>query len=86
VSFAVITLYVASQRVFVVVVVVSLSSQSGNFWIHPRILQFLLLLSCQMFMSQEINSLQRFPLDVREVNLFDRAAKGRMMQPVAWHA
>jgi hypothetical protein len=42
VSFAAITLYVASQRVFVVVVVVvimSFSTQSGNFWIHPRILQ-----------------------------------------------
>jgi hypothetical protein len=37
VSFATITLCVASQRVFVVVVVViSLSIQSGNFWIHPR--------------------------------------------------
>jgi hypothetical protein len=40
VSFTVITLCVASQRVFVVVVVVvvvviSLSTQSGNFWIHP---------------------------------------------------
>jgi lipopolysaccharide/colanic/teichoic acid biosynthesis glycosyltransferase len=47
VSFAAITLCVASQRVVVVVVVVvvviiiiiiiSLSTQSGNFWIHPRI-------------------------------------------------
>jgi hypothetical protein len=35
VSLAVITLCVASQRVFVVVV--SLSIQSVNFWIHPRI-------------------------------------------------
>jgi len=31
-----ITLCIASQRVFIVVVVVSLSTQSGNFWIHPR--------------------------------------------------
>jgi hypothetical protein len=31
VSFASITLCVASQRVFI-----SLSTQSGNFWIHPR--------------------------------------------------
>jgi hypothetical protein len=38
VSFAAITLYVASQRVFVVVVVVYfIMTQSGNFWIHPRI-------------------------------------------------
>jgi hypothetical protein len=39
VIFAAITICVASQRVFVVVVVVVvLSTQSGNFWIHPRIL------------------------------------------------
>jgi hypothetical protein len=31
-SFAATTLCVASQRVFI-----SLSTQSGNFWIHPRI-------------------------------------------------
>jgi hypothetical protein len=37
VSFAAITLRVASQRVFFVVVI-SLSTQSGNFWIHPRTL------------------------------------------------
>jgi hypothetical protein len=36
VNFAAVTICVASQRV-VVVVVVSLSTQSGNFWIHPRI-------------------------------------------------
>jgi hypothetical protein len=42
-SFAAITLCVASQRVFVVVVVVvaaaaaSLSTQSGKFWIQPRV-------------------------------------------------
>jgi hypothetical protein len=34
VSFAAITLCVASQRVFIVVI--SLSTQAGNFWIHPR--------------------------------------------------
>jgi hypothetical protein len=34
VSFAAITLCVASQRVFIVVI--SLSTQSGNFWIYPR--------------------------------------------------
>jgi hypothetical protein len=33
-NFAAITLCVASQRVFVVV---SLSTQFGNFWIHPPI-------------------------------------------------
>jgi hypothetical protein len=36
VSFATITLCVASQPVFVVVI--SLSTQSGNFWIHSRML------------------------------------------------
>jgi hypothetical protein len=38
VSFATITLCVASQRVFIVVVVVFyfVMTQSGNFWIHPR--------------------------------------------------
>jgi hypothetical protein len=38
VSFAAITLYVASERKFIVVVVVDfIMTQSGNFWIHPRI-------------------------------------------------
>jgi hypothetical protein len=36
VSFAAIKLCVASQRVFIVVI--SLSTQSGNFWIYPRML------------------------------------------------
>jgi hypothetical protein len=36
-SFAAITLYVASQRVFIVVSVYFVMTQSGNFWIHPRI-------------------------------------------------
>jgi hypothetical protein len=36
VSFIAITLCVASQRVFIVI---SLSTQSGNIWIHPRMLQ-----------------------------------------------
>jgi hypothetical protein len=36
VSFAAIALCVASQRVFIVVEYISLWTQSGNFWIHPR--------------------------------------------------
>jgi hypothetical protein len=44
VSFAAITLCVASQRVFVVVVVVVVvdfvMTQSGNFWLHPGVLNF----------------------------------------------
>jgi hypothetical protein len=35
VSFASITLCVASQRVFIVVIYFVMT-QSGNFWIHPR--------------------------------------------------
>jgi hypothetical protein len=36
VSFAAITLCVASQRVFIVVAVYFVMTQSGDFWIHPR--------------------------------------------------
>jgi hypothetical protein len=36
VSFVAATLCIASHRVFIVVSVISLSTQSGNFWIHPR--------------------------------------------------
>jgi len=38
VSFAAITLCVASQRVFIVDDVYFVMTQSGNFWIHPRML------------------------------------------------
>jgi hypothetical protein len=37
VSFATITLCVASQRVFIIIVVCVFMTQSGNFWIHHRI-------------------------------------------------
>jgi hypothetical protein len=40
VSFAAITLRVASQRVFIIVI--SLLNQSGNFWIYPRKLEGML--------------------------------------------
>jgi hypothetical protein len=42
VSFAAITLCVTSQRVFLLLLLlfISLSTQSGNFWIHPRIFAF----------------------------------------------
>jgi hypothetical protein len=36
-AFAAITLCVASQRVFIVASVYFVMTQSGNFWIHPRI-------------------------------------------------
>jgi hypothetical protein len=38
VSFAAITPYVASQRLFIVGSVYFVTTQSGNFWIHPRML------------------------------------------------
>jgi hypothetical protein len=38
VSFAAITVSVASQRVFIVAVI-SLSTQSENFWIRPRMIR-----------------------------------------------
>jgi hypothetical protein len=38
VSFAAIILCVASHRVFIIVVVYFVMTQSGNFWIHPRML------------------------------------------------
>jgi hypothetical protein len=38
VSFAAITFCIASQRVFIFVVVYFVMTQSGNFWIHPRML------------------------------------------------
>jgi hypothetical protein len=37
VSFAAITLCVASHRVFIFLIVYFTMTQSGNFWIHPRI-------------------------------------------------
>jgi hypothetical protein len=44
VSFATITLYVASERVFIVVSIYFVMTQSGNFWILPRISLSLLTL------------------------------------------
>jgi len=37
-SFAAITPCVNSQRVFIVIVVYFVITQSGNFWIHPRMI------------------------------------------------
>jgi hypothetical protein len=37
VSFAAINLCVASQQVFVIIIVYFITTQSGNFWMHPRI-------------------------------------------------
>jgi len=36
-SFAAITSCVASQRVFIIIIIIDSVTQSGNFWIHPRI-------------------------------------------------
>jgi hypothetical protein len=43
VSFGAVTLYVTSQRVFIVVVVYFVIDQSGNFWIYSRIFCKILL-------------------------------------------
>jgi hypothetical protein len=42
VSFAAITLCVSSQRVFIIIVVYFVMTQSGNFWILPRTTELLL--------------------------------------------
>jgi len=42
VSFAAITLCVASQRVSIVIVVYFVTTQSGYFWIQPRIVPHVL--------------------------------------------
>jgi hypothetical protein len=39
VSFAAITLCVASERVFIVDVIYFVMTKFGNFWIHPHILE-----------------------------------------------
>jgi hypothetical protein len=57
VTFAAINFCVASQRMFVVVVVVVVvnfvMTQSGNFWIHPRISLFgiILLFQCDIIID-----------------------------------
>jgi hypothetical protein len=51
VSFAAITLCVAFQRVFIVISIISLSTQSRNFWIHPRS-SSVTLLSCLFFIAK----------------------------------
>jgi hypothetical protein len=50
VSFAAISLCVASQRVFIAVSVYLFMTQSGNFWIHPRVL-FLEVYNVSYFVS-----------------------------------
>jgi hypothetical protein len=61
VSFAAITLCVASQQVFIVISVISLSTQSGNFRIHPDILFHVLI-----FMQRNVfRILMKFYLSVQ---------------------
>jgi hypothetical protein len=47
VNFAAITLYVASQLVFIVVSVYFFMTQSGNVWIQRRIATVILLVKCK---------------------------------------
>jgi hypothetical protein len=51
VSFATITLSVASQRVFIVVGVYFFTTQSGNFWINLRMYRQLPINLCLCFNS-----------------------------------
>jgi hypothetical protein len=55
VSFAAITLCVASQRVYITVI--SFLTQSGNFWIHPQICQisFTLHLNFVTFVASSLH-------------------------------
>jgi hypothetical protein len=50
VSFPVITLSVASERVFIVVSVYFVMTQSGNFWLHLRIV--ITLVTCHMLVDR----------------------------------
>jgi hypothetical protein len=54
VTFAAITLCVASQRVFIVVGVYFVMTQSGNFWIHPDIV-YMVLLKCMHVLTMGPN-------------------------------
>jgi hypothetical protein len=59
VSFAAITFCVASQRAFIVIYFVM--TQSGNFWIHPRILRMKLSLwTCKMTLSILVHQIKLF--------------------------
>jgi hypothetical protein len=52
VSFHAVTLFVTSQRVFIVVSIYFVTTQSGNFWIHPRI--------CRPTVSQLLHRFLRY--------------------------
>jgi hypothetical protein len=51
VSFAAITLYVASQRMFIVVSLYFIMTQSGNFWIHSCML--IIMTTCKLFTEMD---------------------------------
>jgi hypothetical protein len=54
VSFATITLFITSQRVFIVVSVYFIMTQSGNFWIPHRVLMVRLTTKFQPTDSEKI--------------------------------
>jgi hypothetical protein len=58
VSFVAINLCVASQRVFIVVIVYFVMTQSGNFWIHP-----------DMFISRLILAIKHATYSLNSLNL-----------------
>jgi hypothetical protein len=57
VSFAAITLCVASQLVFIVIMVYFVMTQSGNFWTHRRIVRVTLQLTVGWLVSQSVSQL-----------------------------
>jgi hypothetical protein len=80
VSFAAINLCVASQRVFIVI---SLSTQSGNFWIHPQTTEVVplrlhvssrrLLIGLQVFMKfgteeSSLTAVKRILFSLKQAN------------------
>jgi hypothetical protein len=71
VSFAAITLCVASQRVFIVVSVYFVLTQSGNFLIHRRIKETRWLLTCRHSLTQwrTLTVVSRPPIQVELATL-----------------
>jgi hypothetical protein len=57
VSFAAITLCVASQRVFIVVIVYFVMTLSGKFWIHHSLAVVSSVSACQLVLLRDICTL-----------------------------
>jgi hypothetical protein len=64
VSFATITLCVASQRVFIVVREYLFMTQSGDFWIHPRTRMFTLR-TFRIYVTRDQNKMVKVKVKVK---------------------